>query len=134
MAKRKLEPTPFFLEDPIKTKHRVKMSKKVGNNKKKGAAKFKALSPGQEVKLAQLIAEKADTTLEDEEETEKENAVAASENDNAAVGSVFKTPATKRSRRTGSMSSASRSGLRKRRNSSRWVGSGCAYLSGLLEY
>ena len=107
----------------MKTKHRVKMSKKVGNNKKKGAARFKALSPGQEVKLAQLIAEKADTTLEDEEETEKENAVATSENSAATVESVFKTPATRRSRRTGSMSSASRSGLRKRRNSSRWVDS-----------
>ena len=120
LAKRKLEPTPFFLEDPIKTKHRVKMSKKVGNNKKKGTARFKALSPGQEVKLAQLIADKADTTFEGEEDTEKENAVAASENSTATIEPVFKTPAT-RSKRTGSMSSASRSGLRRRRNSSRWV-------------
>ena len=122
MAKRKLEPTPYFIEDPIKTKHRVKMSKKVGSSKRKGAARFKALTPGQEVKLAQLIAEKADTTFEDEEETEKENVEATSENVAAAVESVFKTPATKRSRRASSMASASRSGLRKRRNSSRWVG------------
>jgi len=120
LAKRKLEPTPFFLEDPIKTKHRVKMSKKVGNNKKKGTARFKALSPGQEVKLAQLIADKADTTFEGEEDTEKENAVAASENSTATIEPVFKTPAT-RSKRTGSMSSASRSGLRRRRNSSSGV-------------
>ena len=119
MAKRKLEPTPYFLEDPIKTKHRVKMSKKVGNNKKKGAARFKALSPGQEVKLAQLIAEKADTTFEDEEEKEKENTVSTSENGAASLDSAFKTPATRRSRRTGSIASASRSGLRKRRASSR---------------
>ena len=120
MAKRKLEPTPYFLEDPIKTKHRVKMSKKVGNNKKKGAARFKALSPGQEVKLAQLIAEKADTTIEDEEEKEeKENAGSTSENGAASLDSAFKTPATRRSRRTGSIASASRSGLRKRRASSR---------------
>ena len=119
MAKRKLEPTPYFLEDPIKTKHRVKMSKKVGNNKKKGAARFKALSPGQEVKLAQLIAEKADTTFEDEEEKEKENAVSTSENGAASLDSAFKTPATRRSRRTGSIASASRSGLRKSRASSR---------------
>ena len=120
MAKRKLEPTPYFLEDPIKTKHRVKMSKKVGNNKKKGAARFKALSPGQEVKLAQLIAEKADTTIEDEEEKEeKENAGSTSENGAASLDSAFKTPATRRNRRTGSIASASRSGLRKRRASSR---------------
>ena len=119
MAKRKLEPTPYFLEDPIKTKHRVKMSKKVGNNKKKGAARFKALSPGQEVKLAQLIAEKADTTFEDEEEKEKENAVSTSENGSASLDSAFKTPATRKSRRTGPTASASRSGLRKSRASSR---------------
>ena len=121
MAKRKLEPTPYFLEDPIKTKHRVKMSKKVGNNKKKGAARFKALSPGQEVKLAQLIAEKADTTFEEEEEKgkEKENAVSTSENGSASLDSAFKTPATRKSRRTGPTASASRSGLRKRRASSR---------------
>ena len=119
MAKRKLEPTPYFIEDPIKTKHRVKMSKKVGNNKKKGAARFKALSPGQEVKLAQLIAEKADTTFEDEEEKEKENAGSTSENGAASLDSAFKTPATRKSRRTGPTASASRSGLRKRRASSR---------------
>ena len=48
LAKRKLEPTPFFLEDPAKTKHRLKMSKKLGGGKKKGgAAKMKALSAEQ---------------------------------------------------------------------------------------
>ena len=96
LAKRKLEPTPFFLEDPAKTKHRLKMSKKLGGGKKKGGAKLKALSAEQEAKLAELIAERADTTLGDE----KENA-------------PFKTPVTAGKRR--SMASAQR----KRRSSSR---------------
>ena len=65
-----LEPTKFWLEDKAKTKHRKQMSNKSFKGKKK--LRLVALTPAEEQKLLQVIADQSDSD-EEEEQDQAEN-------------------------------------------------------------
>ncbi len=132
-AKRKLEQTPYWLEDKAKTRHRIKMSRKLGvgaaGTKKAGAKgtnnknKLVPLTAEQEVKLATLIAEK-ETTAEDEDEIERELVAAADDDDeekenSSGPANVRATPSHRKSRRSSNAAAVFKTPGASRRRSSR---------------